>query len=604
MIRPTTALLLALLAGPVLAQGADPTGDPNRFDPLLGDRSYSVYRSGRKTGWFRIALAAGAEWDGKKAFALTHEVVNFEAEGESTSKEVKYFDASPPHLLFGFEVDRVAPSGKTRESGRRTPTAMVVVRELMLKTEEAHGQSSEETLDHYLFAQVTCRSGRVRTVLRQPIKEYSTASRSDRDLEVVITPCPGLYDRGVAHWLYQVQAVDIANPNQPPFMLFLNDLGEIVEARSSDGVYMRPEPDAWARSRESKFFAVSHTYAAVEGKLPPASSPRALLVQVTGAEGAAPESTPWQGSFELEAKNWILTPKTLEWSENPGLATAPPGPEALATEPEVPVGDPAIVGKANELAAGAQSLEKKVARLLDWIVHETKPVRMAAISGATTFRMKAGDGPGRTALFAAMARSVGIPTRRVYGLVYRQSMVSYSEWAEVHDGKAWRPVDPGEGRTSLDGGHLRLGLVDADGSSRASTAMRGAAFRLLPMSDAFGHVIQFRDGRCVLGKQLFVEDNRMYARVANGEVWWPMDLVASADTATQEKVAASQRIVHDGLYRHNGFGLSLQLPAGWKAVVEADWRSDVGIQLGLHGPDDVGFVSMVAQPPRSPIETD
>jgi len=72
---------------------------------------------------------------------------------------------------------------------------------------------------------------------------------------------------------------------------------------------------------------------------------------------------------------------------------------------------------------------------------------------------KSGDCHEHTILWTALARSLGLPTRMVAGLVYYDGRLYYHAWPEVWvDG--WLPADPTLGQVLADATHL--GLIEAE----------------------------------------------------------------------------------------------------------------------------------------------
>jgi transglutaminase-like putative cysteine protease len=84
---------------------------------------------------------------------------------------------------------------------------------------------------------------------------------------------------------------------------------------------------------------------------------------------------------------------------------------------------------------------------------------------------------GHAYLYTAFARSLGIPTRVVSGLVYSEQFKGflYHSWSEsVVDGR-WQAVDPSFGQTVADATHIMV----VEGDSAAD---------LLPLIDWVGKV--------------------------------------------------------------------------------------------------------------------
>jgi transglutaminase-like putative cysteine protease len=91
-------------------------------------------------------------------------------------------------------------------------------------------------------------------------------------------------------------------------------------------------------------------------------------------------------------------------------------------------------------------------------------------SAREVLRTKVGDCNEHTALFVAMARSIGIPARIAVGLVFMHGAFYYHAWAEVYiterPGRGlWLPVDPTLNQFPADTTHLRLARGGLDRQS-------------------------------------------------------------------------------------------------------------------------------------------
>ena len=89
---------------------------------------------------------------------------------------------------------------------------------------------------------------------------------------------------------------------------------------------------------------------------------------------------------------------------------------------------------------------------------------MSLPSALEVLRTKVGDCNEHTALYVAMARSLGIPARIAVGLVYVRGITGafyYHAWPEVYldegGGRGlWLPVDPTLNQFPADATHVRL----------------------------------------------------------------------------------------------------------------------------------------------------
>jgi transglutaminase-like putative cysteine protease len=69
--------------------------------------------------------------------------------------------------------------------------------------------------------------------------------------------------------------------------------------------------------------------------------------------------------------------------------------------------------------------------------------------------VKKGDCNEHTALYTALARAAGIPTKMCIGLVYKDGIFYYHAWPAVHL-NGWTPIDPTFGQERADATHLKL----------------------------------------------------------------------------------------------------------------------------------------------------
>ena len=159
----------------------------------------------------------------------------------------------------------------------------------------------------------------------------------------------------------------------------------------------------------------------------------------------------------------IIRPETVV----PGQSD-PQAARYLGPEPLIESDDPAIQAEAL-LAAGAvvgaaaraEALTRYVNGLLD------KKPTVGIPSAREVLRTKIGDCNEHTALYVAMARALGLPTRVAVGLVYMRGAFYYHAWPQVYldegDGQAtWLAVDPTLNQFPADGTHLRLALGGLD----------------------------------------------------------------------------------------------------------------------------------------------
>ena len=158
----------------------------------------------------------------------------------------------------------------------------------------------------------------------------------------------------------------------------------------------------------------------------------------------------------------------------------------LAAEPFIESDAPAIRAEAEQAVRGADTDRVRAERLTRYVngLLDKKPT-VSLPSALDVLRTKVGDCNEHTALFVAMARASGIPSRIAVGLVYMHGAFYYHAWPEVYlvdpgasgglprpfgkaqgrpehvEGRAeptglWMPVDPTLNQFPADATHIRL----------------------------------------------------------------------------------------------------------------------------------------------------
>ena len=151
---------------------------------------------------------------------------------------------------------------------------------------------------------------------------------------------------------------------------------------------------------------------------------------------------------------------------DPRDVTATPTPpdldRYLRAEPFIESDAPEIRAEAERMIAGVTGARARAERLTREVnsLIEKKPT-VSLPSALEVLRTKVGDCNEHTALFVALARSIGIPARINVGVVYVRGAFYYHAWPEVYIDEAngrgvWLPVDPTFNQFPADATHLRL----------------------------------------------------------------------------------------------------------------------------------------------------
>jgi hypothetical protein len=144
---------------------------------------------------------------------------------------------------------------------------------------------------------------------------------------------------------------------------------------------------------------------------------------------------------------------------DPPAAPAPePPPRYLRASRTVNAYHPSIRRLAVAVTAGHSRAVDQAAALMEWIRGHIRREPVDVFTALDALEGGRAECQGHALLFAALARSVGIPTRVVNGIVYSADFDGflYHSWNEsLLDGQ-WTAVDPTFGQLPADATHLRL----------------------------------------------------------------------------------------------------------------------------------------------------
>ncbi len=131
---------------------------------------------------------------------------------------------------------------------------------------------------------------------------------------------------------------------------------------------------------------------------------------------------------------------------------------ATLPEPLIQSDDPRIVTQAREIIGTERRAGPVAAMLNRWVYHNLeKKISPGIPSAVQVLEAKSGDCNEHTALYVALARSVGLPARTAVGVMYhpRYGRFYFHAWPEVWLGQ-WVAVGPTWGQFPADASHLRF----------------------------------------------------------------------------------------------------------------------------------------------------
>jgi transglutaminase-like putative cysteine protease len=247
---------------------------------------------------------------------------------------------------------------------------------------------------------------------------------------------------------------------------WMTDTGEVVREESPLGLITVRETPENARAmavssgvRGDLLSAAAVVPTAARRQRTRIDEPRDVRRLVLRLDGADTSSADMQGAGQTVEGNVVTLqdPQSLQAGPADREAAQYLNPEPLieSDAPEIRAEADIAIGSATTARDKAERITRHVNAILD------KKPTVSLPSAREVLRTKIGDCNEHTALFVAMARSVGIPSRIAVGLVYIHGAFYYHAWPEVYidEGKnrgLWLPVDPTLNEFPADATHVRL----------------------------------------------------------------------------------------------------------------------------------------------------
>lgn len=205
---------------------------------------------------------------------------------------------------------------------------------------------------------------------------------------------------------------------------------------------MKQEPD------ETLLEILTHYSISSEVRIPNPRGVKRMVVELSGVD-QLPE-------IEDERQSIISSePLTLRICTQPQIA-GERSSEDLGSTALIQSENELIREKALSIVEGAETDSGKVEQLVKWLYQNiSKTPTISFPSALDVLKSREGDCNEHAVLFAALARSLGIPTRVCVGVVYQNGSFYYHAWNKVWtDG--WTACDPTFGQVVADATHLKL----------------------------------------------------------------------------------------------------------------------------------------------------
>ncbi len=160
---------------------------------------------------------------------------------------------------------------------------------------------------------------------------------------------------------------------------------------------------------------------------------------------------------ERSAQELILTVAARRAGTEKAVALPVKDPQFasdLKATAEFPADDENVKKQASEIAGQDRDAWSVARKLADWTHQNLEWKKVDSADAAQTLATREADCSEFSALFIAMARSLGLPARMVSGLAYSGDSFGGHAWVEVWVGR-WIELDPTWGTHFVDATHIR-----------------------------------------------------------------------------------------------------------------------------------------------------
>ena len=234
---------------------------------------------------------------------------------------------------------------------------------------------------------------------------------------------------------------------------WLDDEGKVIKEESPAGFVFIAEPEFKATDIKAKGREIlsSVSVPILDGSMD-LSGRTSIRYQLT-----LPAGTVFDINKDRQRLNGDILTMQLESLPEPGAMACQGYEEELASTPYIQTKNKRITELARAETGGESSDMERVRMLAGWVFTnlEKRPV-LGIPDALTTLSTKMGDCNEHAALFAALSRNVGIPTRVVAGVTFFENAFYYHAWNEVCLDDSWYSVDTTKNQFPADLSHIKF----------------------------------------------------------------------------------------------------------------------------------------------------
>ncbi|MCI0569838.1 MAG: transglutaminase-like domain-containing protein [Myxococcaceae bacterium] len=426
-----------------------------------GGEHFGLYVLGKKVGYVftDVAFAPGRRDRVVQRMEMYFKAKQGTRESERRVREERVYEARPGGRLVSFVFELKGDGGDQTLEGTATPTGMRVLRKRPgLPNQVLNQPASPEVVED---------ADSVRVAAFRNAVVRSTVTDSMDLGHYVATATPGgseqLTAAGVKVRVRKVTA--LSEKDKVPVEYLLDASGRVLELRFGSIMVARAEPESVAKRLDQvEVFGLTRVVL-----------PKALPAQARAVPGSVTmvvQGLPEKFHRRTERQSYRKRPDgSVEVTINAKPVAAksarrplkdPSGGEYLKSSIIIESDSDAIRTMAEQIAGSEKDAHAAALKVNAWVARNLEKSYGASADRATdVLRQRKGDCTEHSLLTVSMLRALGIPARRVDGVVYMVNedgvpALYWHEWVEAYVGE-WTQMDPTFNQAVADAGHLQLG---------------------------------------------------------------------------------------------------------------------------------------------------